>query len=113
MEALEVRIANGAYHGGVEVVDDAEVDSGEIVVQAVTGRAQAPADLELARRATGSTGRANATTVRDFHGRRLRLIDRPAAADLDRRRGAGPDAGDGRGRRMRDRGGGAGLAPTD
>ena len=38
LSALEVRIANGAYHGGVEVVDAAEVDSGEIVVQAVTGR---------------------------------------------------------------------------
>ena len=38
MDALEVRIANGGYHGGVEVVDAAEVDSGEIVVQAVTGR---------------------------------------------------------------------------
>ena len=38
--ATEVRIANGAYFGGVELVEGAEVDSGEIVVQVVTGRSQ-------------------------------------------------------------------------
>jgi diacylglycerol kinase family enzyme len=36
--ATEVRIANGSYHGGVELIEQAEIDSGEIVVQAVTGR---------------------------------------------------------------------------
>lgn len=36
--ATEVRIANGGFHGGVEVVEAADVASGEIVVQAVTGR---------------------------------------------------------------------------
>ena len=34
----EVRIFNGRFHGGVELADEAEVDSGEIVVQAVVGR---------------------------------------------------------------------------
>jgi YegS/Rv2252/BmrU family lipid kinase len=34
----EVRIFNGRFHGGVELAEDAEVDSGEIVVQAVVGR---------------------------------------------------------------------------
>jgi YegS/Rv2252/BmrU family lipid kinase len=34
----EVRIFNGRFHGGVELADEAEVDSGEIVVQAVIGR---------------------------------------------------------------------------
>jgi YegS/Rv2252/BmrU family lipid kinase len=34
----EVRIANGPYHGGVELVESADVVSGEIVIQAVTGR---------------------------------------------------------------------------
>ena len=37
LEALEVRIANGSFHGGVEVVEEAEVDSGEIFIQAVIG----------------------------------------------------------------------------
>ncbi|MDP8994531.1 MAG: diacylglycerol kinase, partial [Pseudomonadota bacterium] len=40
LSALEVRIANGGFHGGVEVVDEADVDSGEIVVQAVVGRSR-------------------------------------------------------------------------
>lgn len=38
--ATEVRIANGGYFGGVELVEDAEVDSGEIMIQIVTGKSQ-------------------------------------------------------------------------
>jgi len=38
--ATEVRIANGGYFGGVELVEDAEVDSGEIIVQVVTGKSK-------------------------------------------------------------------------
>lgn len=37
LTALEVRISNGRFQGGTELVDAARVDSGEIVVQAVTG----------------------------------------------------------------------------
>jgi YegS/Rv2252/BmrU family lipid kinase len=37
IKAVEVRISNGPFHGGTELVDEAEVDSGEIVVQAVRG----------------------------------------------------------------------------
>ncbi|HEX8623387.1 MAG TPA: YegS/Rv2252/BmrU family lipid kinase [Allosphingosinicella sp.] len=36
--ATEVRIANGGHHGGVELIESAEVDSGQIIVQAVVGR---------------------------------------------------------------------------
>ena len=36
--ATEVRIANGGFFGGVELVEKAELDSGEIIVQIVTGR---------------------------------------------------------------------------
>lgn len=35
--AVEVRISNGPYHGGTALNDQAEVDNGVIVVQAVTG----------------------------------------------------------------------------
>src|SRR3546814_13227103 len=35
--ALELRLANGSYLGGTEVAEEAEVDSGEIIVQIVTG----------------------------------------------------------------------------
>lgn len=38
MRVVEVRISNGPYHGGTWLVDEASVQSGEIVVQAVTGR---------------------------------------------------------------------------
>jgi YegS/Rv2252/BmrU family lipid kinase len=34
----EVRIANGRFHGGVELIESADVRSGDIVVQAVLGR---------------------------------------------------------------------------
>lgn len=36
--ATEARIANGTHHGGVELVEDQSLDSGEIVIQAVTGK---------------------------------------------------------------------------
>lgn len=36
--ATEVRIFNGRFHGGVELIEDEELDDGEIVVQAVTGK---------------------------------------------------------------------------
>ncbi len=39
-DALEVRIANGRFHGGAEVVEHADVDTGEIVVQVVESRAR-------------------------------------------------------------------------
>lgn len=38
MRVVEVRISNGPYHGGTWLVDEASVSSGEIVVQAVTGK---------------------------------------------------------------------------
>ncbi len=38
--ATEVRIANGRFHGGVELIEDARLDDGEIVVQVVTGRSK-------------------------------------------------------------------------
>jgi len=38
--STEVRILNGPYHGGVELSDNANVESGEIVIQAVVGRSR-------------------------------------------------------------------------
>ncbi|NJR77034.1 diacylglycerol/lipid kinase family protein [Sphingomonas corticis] len=38
MRVVEVRISNGPYHGGQWLVDEAKVDSGRIVVQAVCAR---------------------------------------------------------------------------
>ena len=38
MWATEVRIANGRFHGGLELIENADLESGEIVIQVVTGR---------------------------------------------------------------------------
>lgn len=82
MDALEVRIANGGFHGGVEVVDAAEVDSGEIVVQAVTGREK----NRLLWNWIGILLRLDSRkeTVLDFHARSMRLItDPPLPISID------------------------------
>jgi YegS/Rv2252/BmrU family lipid kinase len=81
LTALEVRIANGGFHGGVEVVENAEVDSGEIVVQAVTGHVK----RRLARNWLGILiGRQQRETVRDFRGRKLRIeTDPPLPISID------------------------------
>ncbi|HYI64280.1 MAG TPA: YegS/Rv2252/BmrU family lipid kinase [Allosphingosinicella sp.] len=73
--ALEVRIANGAFHGGVEVVEGAEVDSGEIVVQAVTGSDK----KRLIHNWFSILARpsARSETVQDFRGCRMRIITEP------------------------------------
>lgn len=39
--STEVRILNGPYHGGVELSERADVDTGELVIQAVIGRSHA------------------------------------------------------------------------
>jgi YegS/Rv2252/BmrU family lipid kinase len=73
--ATEVRIANGRHHGGVELIESAEVDSGEIVVQAVEGRSS----LTLIRDWVSKYWKlpARERTTREFHGRRLEIETRP------------------------------------
>ncbi len=82
LDALEVRIANGAFHGGVEVVEGAEIDSGEIVVQVVTGHEKS----RLVRNWLAILARPSARreTVRDFRGRCLRIVtDPPLPISID------------------------------
>jgi len=82
IDALEVRIANGPYHGGTEVVDDAEVDSGEIVVQAVIGRSAW--QLGWSWLLTTLRLPARRQTTREFHGRELRVTtDPPLPISID------------------------------
>ena len=73
--ATEVRIFNGPYHGGVELSDVADVQSGEIVVQAVTGRSL----LRLAWSwfATVFKLRARKQTTTEYRGRELRIETKP------------------------------------
>ena len=82
LDALEVRIANGSYHGGTEVVDDADVASGEIVVQVVEGRARTR--LLWSWLASVWKLRARKETVREFRGPRLRVsTDPPLPISID------------------------------
>jgi diacylglycerol kinase family enzyme len=69
--ALEVRISNGPYHGGTELVDSADIASGEIVVQAVVGRAKRRLVANWAKSVL--TGRASHDEVREFRGTSLRI----------------------------------------
>ena len=73
--ATEARIANGRFHGGVELVEDARLDSGEIIVQAVTGRSLV--GLAWSWFATLFKLRARAATTTEFHGRELKITTRP------------------------------------
>jgi YegS/Rv2252/BmrU family lipid kinase len=82
VDAVEVRIANGRFHGGTELIEDAAVDSGEIVVQAVLGNARhrliwswAASILKL---------RWRKQTMREFHGVELRVMtDPPLPISID------------------------------
>jgi YegS/Rv2252/BmrU family lipid kinase len=69
--ATEVRIANGSFHGGVELIDRAAVDSGEIVVQAVTGRSTLRLVWNWAAKVLGLPAH-DAVTV-EYRGRKLRI----------------------------------------
>lgn len=73
--ATEARIANGTHHGGVELVESASLYSGEIVVQAVTGRSVF--GLAWSWFATLFKLRARKQTVTEFHARELKLKARP------------------------------------
>ena len=73
--ATEARIANGTYHGGVELVESQEVDSGEIVIQAVTGTSVW--GLAWSWFATTLKLRARHGTTCEFRGRILKLDTRP------------------------------------
>ena len=73
--ATEARIANGSHHGGVELIESAELSSGEIVVQAVTGKSVF--GLAWSWFATLFKLSNRERTVTEFRGRKLRVETRP------------------------------------
>jgi len=74
--ATEARIANGTHHGGVELVESQELDSGVIVIQAVTGKSLW--GLAWSWFSTLFKLRRRALTTTEWRGRRMRLEARPA-----------------------------------
>jgi YegS/Rv2252/BmrU family lipid kinase len=75
MWATEVRIANGRYHGGIELIENADLKSGEIVIQVVTGRSVLKLGWSYFTSATKMKARRQ--TVREFVGRKFTLSTRP------------------------------------
>ena len=75
MWATEVRIANGRYHGGIELIENADLKSGEIVVQVVTGRSIAK--LGWSYFASATKMKARHGTVREFVSNAFTLSTRP------------------------------------
>jgi YegS/Rv2252/BmrU family lipid kinase len=73
--ATEARIANGRFHGGMELIESADVESGEIVVQAVTGRSVV--GLGWSYLAAAAKLDARHATTREFRGRKLTISTRP------------------------------------
>jgi len=71
LRVVEVRISNGPYHGGTQLVDEAAVDSGEIVVQAVTGRVKSTLVKNWAASFFGHEARHEDTV--SFSGKSLRI----------------------------------------
>lgn len=75
LRVVEVRISNGPYHGGTELVDAASVDSGEIVVQAVTGHLRRRLIKNWAAAFVRHSARHDNTI--DFRGRAIRVATEP------------------------------------
>lgn len=73
--ATEVRIANGGHHGGVELIESAEVDSGQIIVQAVVGRRASSLIWDWFAKYFKLPTRNR--TTREFHGAKLTVETRP------------------------------------
>ena len=73
--ATEARIANGTHHGGVELVESQEIDSGEMVIQAVTGKSLWHLAWSWFATLFKLSGRER--TTEEWKGRKMLLETRP------------------------------------
>ena len=72
--ALEVRISNGSYLGGLEVAEEASVNSRDLTIQIVTGRSGWQLAKSWMMSAAGRGGGANLVSLRT---RGLRIVTEP------------------------------------
>ncbi len=80
IKAVEVRISNGPFHGGTDVVEGAEIDSGEIVVQAVKGPFKRNLVKNWAASFVGHDARREHTT--SFRGTSIRIDTVPTGMPI-------------------------------
>lgn len=73
--STEVRIFNGRFHGGVEMLEEEALDDGEIVIQVVTGRNVLRLALDWLVRFTGISRKVE--TTEEFRGSRILLDTKP------------------------------------
>lgn len=73
--STEVRIFNGRFHGGVEMLEDEALDDGEIVIQVVTGRNVLRLAWDWMVRFTGISRKVE--TTEEFRGSRIMLDTKP------------------------------------
>jgi len=73
--ATEARIANGRFHGGIELIESADLGSGELVVQVVTGRSLVRLGWSYLASALRAASRHE--TVCEFKGKRMRIETKP------------------------------------
>ncbi len=76
LRVVEARISNGPYHGGTWLVDEASVSSGEIVVQAVTGKFKRYLIKNWVASFLGHDARHEDTV--SFSGKSLRIATEPS-----------------------------------
>lgn len=82
IKCVEVRIANGRYHGGQELMETAEVDSGEIVVECVRGHLRRKLLLNWGANLLRLPQRRE--DVVEFHGKAIRIdSDKPRPVSID------------------------------
>jgi YegS/Rv2252/BmrU family lipid kinase len=74
LDALEVRIANGRFHGGAELVDT-DVDDGQIVIQVIDGRLRGKLLWSWGLSLVGPDQVRG--TLREFRGGEFRLSTEP------------------------------------
>jgi YegS/Rv2252/BmrU family lipid kinase len=82
IDTVEVRIANGPFHGGVELVEAARLDSGKLVVQAVVGERRRHLLANWAAHALGAQARWR--QIRQFEAETMWIeTDPPLPISID------------------------------
>ena len=82
MRAVEVRIANGRFHGGQEMMEDAAIDNGEIVVEVVRGHLRSRLIYNWTANVLKLPQRREKVTV--FRGQSIRIdSDKPRPISID------------------------------